>query len=207
MICSIRKPARASRFAVADHHETAPLRNRAYRGRLARRYYQAEGRAPSAQALQDALSVLEGQALYDGKRTPWRHASRAARAIYLDLANEEWEVVEVTADGWRVTRCSPVRFRRPNGIEPLPRPVRGDLEPLHELVNVEAPDWQLFVAWLLATLRPDGPFPILLFYGEQGSTKTTAARAGRRVVDPDRADLRAAPKNGHDLMIAASNAR
>ena len=42
--------------------------------------------------------------------------------IYLDLANERWEAVEIDATGWRIVSNAPVRFRRSRGMLPLPYP-------------------------------------------------------------------------------------
>src|SRR5437667_12134418 len=54
-------------------------------------------------------------------------------------------------------------------------------------------------------MRPPGqPYPVLALHGEQGSGKSTAARLLRKLVDPNVASLRAAPRNEHDLMIAAN---
>lgn len=41
--------------------------------------------------------------------------------------------------------------------------------------------------------------------GEKGSGKSSVARLLRRLIDPNKADLRQEPKDGRDLMIAASN--
>jgi len=57
----------------------------------------------------------------------------------------------------------------------------------------ERRDWHLLVAWLLAALRPCGPYPVLNLHGEQGSTKSTLARLLRALVDPNKAPLRAEP--------------
>ena len=66
-------------------------------------------------------------------------------------------------------------------------------------------DWPLLVAWLLAAMRPTGPFPVLALYGEQGSAKSTTARLLRMLVDPNSAPLRCEPREPRDLMIAANN--
>jgi hypothetical protein len=66
-------------------------------------------------------------------------------------------------------------------------------------------DWYLVVFWLLAALRPSGPYPVLVLHGEQGSAKSTLTRALRRLVDPNKAPLRSEPKDARDLMIAAHN--
>ena len=67
-------------------------------------------------------------------------------------------------------------------------------------------DFNLAVAWLLAALRPTGPYPVLVLTGEQGSAKSTCARMLRALVDPHEAALRAPPRNEHELFIAARNA-
>jgi hypothetical protein len=195
-------------FEADGHREVSAIRARAYRARLARRHYELEGGAPSAQAIQDAVAVLEGRALFENaEHSVGTRLAALDDAIYLDLADTEWRAVEVTAKGWRIVSESPVRFRRPKGMEALPEPQPGgSLEPLRSLVNLADADWPLFVGWLLAALRDHGPYPLLAFEAEQGTAKSTNARFARRLVDPNAADLRATPRNAHDLIIAASNA-
>jgi hypothetical protein len=43
----------------------------------------------------------------------------------------------------------------------------------------------LVVAWLLATLRQVGPYPVLVIGGEQGSTKTILTKILRALIDPN----------------------
>ena len=43
------------------------------------------------------------------------------------------------------------------------------------------------VAWMLAALRPKGPYPVLVLQGEQGSSKSTTERLLRASVDPNTA--------------------
>jgi hypothetical protein len=63
----------------------------------------------------------------------------------------------------------------------------------------------LFVGWLVAALRPVGPYPVLDLQGEHGSGKSTACRMARALVDPNAASLRSEPREPRDLMIAANN--
>jgi hypothetical protein len=83
--------------------------------------------------------------------------------IYLDLPDEHWRAVEIGPDGWHVIGCPPVRFRRPPGMLPLPMPEQGaSIEALNSFLNLSSPnDFVLIVAWLLAALRPRGPYPLL----------------------------------------------
>ena len=40
------------------------------------------------------------------------------------------------------------------------------------ILNLDDKAWQLVIAWLVATLRPRGPYPILALFAEQGSGKS-----------------------------------
>ena len=81
-------------------------------------------------------------------------------------------------------------FRRTKTAEPLPEPVKGDagkgLSTLSRFLNMGEGDFVLCVAWLLASLRDTGPYPLLVLTGEQGSAKSTAAKLLRSLVDPAR---------------------
>lgn len=186
-----------------------PVRSKPFRRWLAREFYLSFGKAPSSQALHDALNVIEGQAVFAGQEWPVfvRVASHDGR-VYLDLANGNWEAVEVDADGWRVIESGvcPVRFRRAKSMMPLPTPrPGGDINELRRYVNVAPDSWPLLVGWLAASLNPAGPYPILALHGEQGSAKTSTGLVVQKIIDPNSGGLRAEPREPRDLMIAASN--
>jgi hypothetical protein len=191
-----------------EHFETWSLKLRGFRDWLMRRFYESEGSAPSAQAVQDALDVLRGRARFDG--ATYEVHTRIAEhegAIYLDLCDEQWRAVCINHEGWKVLSRPPVKFRRSKGMLELPQPMRGGtVDKLRDFINVSSDDWPLIVSWLVATFRPDKPFPVLALHGEQGSAKSTTARVLRSLIDPNKADLRSEPREERDLMIAAKNA-
>jgi hypothetical protein len=205
---------------VGDHRETHQVKSKGFRRYLVREFFDQHDRPPRAQALQDALGLLEARAQFDGtgREVYVRVASsEAGEAIYVDLANERWEVVEITAGSWRVlpSERTPVRFRRSRGMLPLPTPTssiesRDGRDGLDDLLRnfINASDdgaVRLIGAWLVQALRPTGPYSVLLFQGEQGSAKSTAERLVRSLVDPSTAPLRTTPRNERDLVIAATN--
>ncbi|MDA8204261.1 MAG: hypothetical protein M0Z49_16195 [Chloroflexi bacterium] len=198
---------------VEHHRETWAVRSVAFRSRLASRFYTMHEKAPGGQAMTDALGAIEGRARFGGPTRPvFVRVAAVDDAIYIDLGDPAWQVVEVTAAGWRVLTDSPVRFRRPFGIGRLPYPVRGGrLEELREYLNVGDGDdgdarLRLLVAWLLGALHPTGPYVTLVLYGEQGSAKSATARLLRSLVDPAVTPLRSAPREERDLAIAAASA-
>ena len=155
------------------------------------------------------MGILEGEALFAGpEQAVFVRLAQHEEAIYLDLTNAMWEVIEVTATGWRVLQRPPVTFQRRPGMLPLPRPkAGGSLADLRPFINVSSDvDWYIVVAWLVSALRPCGPYPVLTLHGEQGAAKSTLARLLRALVDPSQAPLRAEPCGVRDVMIAAVNA-
>ncbi len=192
---------------VAGHRENWPIKSRGFRRYLQRLYFHDVGGAPNAQAVQDALGALEGMAVFDGpEHLVWVRVAEHGDCVYLDLANANWEAIEVDAHGWRVVSDPPVKFRRAKAMIALPTPMAGgSVADLRRFVNIATADWPLLVAWLLAAMYPRGPYPVLVFSAEQGSGKSTTSRVLRSLIDPNAAPLRSEPREPRDLMIAANN--
>jgi hypothetical protein len=161
------------------------------------------------QAMQDALGALEAMAMaLEGEiRAPRPKVCPGADGeIWIDLGDESWRCLKVTSQGWEIVADADVPLIRPPGMLALPGPVRapGALDRLCALLNLPTEaGFQLVVMWMLAALRPAGPYPLLALDGEQGSGKSTASKMVRRLVDPNAADVRAAPGNERDLLVAA----
>jgi hypothetical protein len=195
-------------LSVDGHRETWPLRAKGFRRWLAWRFYEAFEQAPGGQALADAASVLEGRALFEGCERPVStRVGGDDEVVYLDLADDDWRAVRVDDRRWETVSGPPVHFRRPRGMLPLPEPAEGgSLAALRDFVNVASEDdFVLLVAWLVAAIRPRGPYPVLVLIGEQGSAKSTTARVLRALIDPNEAGLRTQPRDEGDLIIAARN--
>jgi hypothetical protein len=101
---------------VADHRETHAIKSKGFRRWFVRAFFEKYGRPPGAQALQDALGLLEARAQFDGpeQEVHVRVADHEG-VIYIDLANDRWEAVQIRAGGWRAVSIedTSVRFRRP----------------------------------------------------------------------------------------------
>jgi hypothetical protein len=152
------------------------------------------GEAASAEAIRSTLDLLEARALFDApQRTVHIRVAKHEGRIYLDLADKHWRSVEIGPKGWWVVSSPPVRFRRAAGMLPLPTPEGGGcLETLATFLNLPGSDeFILILAWLLAALRPSGPYPLLAIAGEQGSAKTVLTKCSVQLVDHN-----AAPTGG-----------
>lgn len=190
---------------VGDHRETYAIPSRRMSAWLRARFLDAENRAPGKQSVDDAMATIQALALRDGGDIPVgvRLLGHGGR-IFLDLGSPDWSVVEVSADGWRVSNNPPVRFTRTPSTRALPVPVPGgSLASLRTFVPVSDEEWPLLVGWLLATLHPSGPYPVLALEGEAGSAKSTTGKVMRKLIDPVTALLRAPPRSEDDLLVAA----
>jgi hypothetical protein len=192
---------------VNSHSENWPIESRSFARWLMRKFYEQQTRPPCAQALKDALAQLEAKAQFDGpEKSVHIRVAGSQDAVYWDLGNDHWKAVEITEDGWRVC-VPPVRFFRTPGMKALPDPVSGgSLDRFAALLNLPDDNSRILaLAWLVGALCPQGPYPILILEGEQGSSKTTTARMLRSIIDPYVAAVRTTPKDERDLMIAANN--
>jgi hypothetical protein len=193
---------------IEGHHENHRLKGRTFELWMQRRFYEQSGRMPKPQALAEQLRLFEGEAIFDGvERQTHIRVARDDDVIYIDLGDEAWQAIKVTKAGWVITSDPPVAFVRPRGMRPLSEPVHGgSIQDLQNVINLgPGDDLKIFVTWMLAALRPAGPFPILCLNGEQGAAKTTAARMVRRLIDPNSAETRSSPREERDLLIAARN--
>lgn len=190
--------------------ETMPLTGKAFRRRLSGLFYAETGDVLSSETLGAAILALDARAFDNGKECPvFIRVAGDLDTVWLDLGDAERWVVRIDQHGWTVTTDCPHAFYRPTGMQPVPTPATGgDLSRLREFVNVGTEqDWRLLIAWLLSTLHPHGPYPVLILQGEQGSAKTTAARIIRSLIDPIAGAVRAAPRKEEDLVIAATRCR
>jgi hypothetical protein len=192
---------------INEHRETWALKSRGFRDWISKRYYEAERSIPNAQAMQDALNTLQGIARHEGQSIEI-HTRLAAKdgCIWLDLCDEDWRAVKISAEGWEIVHEVPIKFRRTKGMRALPAPVRGgSISQLRELVNATDADWILLISWLVTAFRPGYPFPLLVIHGEQGCAKSTASKMLRELIDPNVAPLRSEQRDERDLMLAATN--
>ena len=198
--CSITLP-------MNNHLETWPLLSPVVRKWVRRMMYMQNPEVVSDSKIKNILNTLA--AFADEQREVHVRLAGHNQNIYLDLGNLAWEQLEITPNGWSVIQNhrSPVRFIRPRGLLPLPYPQPGgSMEPLRECLNLARHDheWIMLASWVIGTFQPDGPFPILFLYGEQGSAKSTATTLLRTLVDPSKLPLRTLSSSARDLAIAAS---
>jgi len=172
------------------------------------RFFDRAKHPPGAQAVEDALRHCEALAQRGPHYETFIRVAVCGGLRYLDLGDEARRAVEIAPHAWRVVENPPVKFLRPRTTRPLPDPERGgSVSLLRPFIRTKSEaDFQLAVAWLVYTLLGVPPYPVLVFGGESGSAKTSAARAARNCTDPRHAGTRSPPADERSLAIASRNA-
>jgi hypothetical protein len=194
---------------VHDHFENLRVQSNGFREWLSKLYYHRHKDSVGNYVVEEIVGVATAKARYVGE---YRDVSLRLGGhegfVYLDLGAPDWSAAKVTPNGWTIETRPSIAFRRSSGMEPLPTPAQGgDIQSLRRFMNLASEDdFVLIVAWLIGSLNPSGPYPVLVLNGEQGTGKSTLARLLRRLIDPSRAETRTAPRQEDDLFIAADNA-
>ena len=194
--------------SVNNHKENWPFKPDKVKKWLRNGFLKKGDTLPPEREIQDLFNKLEAKGYFNSPVLPvYTRIGEADGKVYLDLANEKWQVIEISGSGWKEVTDSPIKFRRCAGMIPLPNPVHGgSLEDLHKSVNLPTEkDRILYTSWLIGSLHPKGPYPILFIQGPQGSGKSFLCKLTRSIVDPSVAPLRAIPKDDWSLMISATN--
>ncbi|HHF7367640.1 TPA: hypothetical protein ACPSKY_002779 [Legionella bozemanae] len=183
--------------------ETRRLDSRSFKDWLVSNYYEMTGKSPREQSVREALGTLAGMARFKGMcHEVHIRVAKHNNAYYLDLGDDKNHAIRIIPGEWTLIDNPPVRFLRTETMRPLAIPVPGgDLSSLWQIVNIPENDRLLVIAWLIESLRPDTPFPVLELIGEQGSAKSTTQTMLRRLIDPNACDLRAAPKTVEDIFV------
>jgi phage/plasmid primase-like uncharacterized protein len=171
-------------------------------------YYRLYHRPPKAQFYHDALPLLEAICRNDGERYhTWTRVGEVNGKRYIDLANEDWQVVEIDADGWRIVNPVEVKYLRTSRMQALPVPQPGGhIDMLKPFINYGSEEqFILLVGFILKCLDAHYPYPILTLIAEQGSGKTEACAMIAALVDPSTVSLRSKPRNEDDLLVMAKH--
>jgi hypothetical protein len=193
-----------ARIAVGGHSEVFRIAGSEYHDMLGRVYYLLSQKGARKSAIADAIATITASARYEGPCEPVHlRVGTTAEGIAIDTGASDWSTIEVKASGWQIAPRPAANFRRSTKAAALPMPGEADFSTLWKYINVEPADRVLVAAWLLSTLRPSGPFPILLLVGEQGTGKSQTSRTLKALTDPSTVPLRAPPRDDKDLLVSA----
>ncbi|MCM3360935.1 hypothetical protein [Niallia sp. MER TA 168] len=193
---------------INGHQEVLKVKSKKFKMWLTKQYYDATKKAPTSDAMNQALGVMEMKAAFEGEehRLQLRVAEKDS-AFYYDLADDDWNVVKVEPQTCQVLNEPPILFTRNKNIKAQPLPdFDGDLKQLLRHVRIKNEDDQiLYLTYVVTCFIPSIPHAVLVFSGEKGASKSTSMRLTRQVIDPAVQDLLTMPNSMQDLALSLAN--
>ena len=176
---------------------------------LRRRLYLQHRQSASRYLLEEIIDTLKAEAITNDIREKiFIRVGGDNNRIFIDNAGNNGFCTEITREGWHGRGEPSVRFVRPQGMRPFPGPLMSgiNIDSLKRFINYGSEQqWKLLLAWMVSALMPNGPYPILILEGEQGTGKSTCSKILMEMLDPCRAVLRGNPRSEADLMLGAKN--
>lgn len=208
ILCHTQDGEAYALMEIGGVKEVVPVNSTQFTDWLRTRYEDRRNKVPGKNAVRNAVEQISARARTKGKKIDV-HVRLATTndALYIDLCDDRRQIVEVTANGWKIVNDAPVYFKRPPEARPLPTPTSGgDLEDLRKSINIDNDeDWHLVRGFLLGAFMGPGPHAVLVLTGEQGSLKSTLMRRLCALIDPQSTEEPGPPKEEQDLVIRADN--
>ena len=197
-----------AKIPVSNHTEIWNINSIGFKDWIAHQLWSQYRDGLSKTSCESALITLRGIAIYEClSEEVYLRVAQLGGKIYVDMCNDDWQVLRVTKSGWSLINKSPVAFVRAKNMRALKIPSQnGDINPLKKHINVKGKDFVLVVGWLLMSLQAGtGAYPMLVLRGSAGCGKTTTSRMLRELVDPNVATLLSKPKTEDLRVIGANN--
>lgn len=185
---------------------TYPLGSTAAKRYLQHLYYLEYRKPMNSQNFKLACDMLEAKALFEGEteKIYLRVAGDMGR-VFINLANDKAEVVEIDKNGYRISTDSTVTFVTSPSMSAMPNPKKVDnaLDRFKDLLGLDDKRYARVLGFITGALNPLGPYLCLLVEGEQGSGKSFLTECIKTIIDPSLAMKMRLPDNERDLMIMA----
>lgn len=136
-----------------------------------------------------------------------RVAGTLAKKILYFLADEKWQSVLVTPDGWTICQNNKLKFMKYPADKPQIMPKRGGnlLALLRPFVNLPDDDFVLFTAFLVQSFSRSSSHYAAIVSSNKGTGKSTLTKMIRSIVDPSTSDTSLTPSSENDLKTMLAN--
>lgn len=206
-LCRFKK----QRVLIRDN-QALQIGSEGYKDFVQGKFFKATGDTLTAAQLDEVSRIHRSQAGESEERDVYiRTAAPDSDRSYLDLNDGYNTIIEVDADGWRVSENPPVIFKRPSSMGALPMPEHGgSVESLKVVFNLEREeDFPVIIAALAYILRgcpnSHGTYPVIVATGREGSAKSTFMKIIKKLIDPGSPQTRTPTNDLKDLFIGANN--
>lgn len=181
-----------------------------YKRHIRYMYYDRYQKAVPKDALQRVLDTLAVKAQKEGEEiTPAYRCAYQEGKIYYNLADLEQTVICIDENGYRVIAESPVPFIKKQNMSEQVLPEESDIS----LKKLGTRYWKFATAedkimhWVLLISRfiAEGSQPLIYYFGDRGSAKSTSMKLDKAIVDPSEIDIKVLPKSIPDVIAPVTN--
>lgn len=178
-----------------------------YKSFLVKRFFKETKKAPSKDSINQAVSVLEALAQYDGEEiNVAKRCTEREGAIYYDLGDKEWSFIKITTEGWKLDNSGQILFIRRKTMKPQVLPEEyDDISIINKHYRFKTDEDKILHTVSTVTKFLSIGNPIIVYHGEKGASKTTTMRMDRSIVDPSARDVISMPKSSTDLSLVLHN--
>ncbi|MCX6822345.1 MAG: CHC2 zinc finger domain-containing protein, partial [Candidatus Aenigmarchaeota archaeon] len=168
----------------SNHYENISIHSPRFIGIMLKKYHDTYKDGVSPEIIKQ-LGILLKEGSTE-KRYLFNRFAWLDDRIWIDLGDPDWQVIEVTEDGWDIIQPDKPIFRKFSHQLPLPIPKEGgDIRKVFDYLSVkDEGNKALLLVWLCTCMLEHIPRPGIIFHGIQGSCKTSGAGFLRLLVDP-----------------------
>jgi len=169
------------------NNETYNVNGTRFHQFIARELYTRKRKTAGTEAMNQALSAIEGKALFDGKMLELHNRVAAHEgAFYYDMGNGK--AIKTEVNGWVVDAEPPILFRRYPHQAPQALPEKGgELRKIFDFMNVtDDKDQLLMEVTIVSFFVPGIPHPVIYAQGGHGTGKTKGIVYIKKLVDPSK---------------------
>ena len=172
---------------IENHFEVCQVEGKKFQQLLRNLFYQETNSILNNYPLTQVVSHLSAKAwLSKSRKKLFNRIAEYQSLLLYDLANSEHQVVQISKDRWEIVNNPPAIFLRYSHMQPQPHPDHsGDPHLIFKYINLlNSEDKLLFLVTVISYFIYGFPHPAIVFYGGQGTAKSTTSKIIRQVVDP-----------------------
>jgi hypothetical protein len=197
---------------IHGHTEVMALNSVKFKLYLTKLYFEETNSAPSSDAMNQALKVLEMKAMFSGEqRKLHRRMTEHEGDYYYDMVDQHWQAVKISKQGCTIEQHPPILFTRNKNMKEQVLPdLDTEGKELLRLVQKhfrfkKESDLILFTVFLATCFVAEIAHVILVLFGEKGASKSTTMSMVKQIVDPAVQGLLSMPTSKQDLAIILAN--
>lgn len=191
------------------NNETVPTLDIKFIRSVTRNIHNQTNRPPLSNLVKSYITLLEDDALNGPIKKVWLRYAYKENIIYVDTADENGNIIRITADGPTVIpkqECPEV-FYKTKRTRPLPKPdFEGSVEEILPFFHLENQhNIVLLLSCMLKAMIPIGATPLVSINGPQNTGKTIKSRLTKDLIDPTSPLTTGTPNSERQLFISAIN--